>query len=42
MTTSSIISALDTTVQELRREHQGRAFVDTLAHVVTVLGTIPD
>ncbi len=41
MTTSSIVSALDTTVQELRREPQGRAFVDKLAHVVTVLGTIP-
>jgi hypothetical protein len=40
--TSSIVSALDTTVQELRREHQGHAFVDKLAHVVTVLGTIPD
>jgi hypothetical protein len=42
MTTSSIVSALDTTVQELRREHQGRAFVEKLAHVVTVLGAIPD
>jgi hypothetical protein len=42
MTTSSIVSALDTRVQELRREHQGRTFVDEIAHLVKVLGTIPD
>ncbi len=42
MTTSSIVRALDTRVQALRREHHGRAFVDELAHVVTALGTIPD
>jgi hypothetical protein len=42
MTTSSTVSALDTRVRALRREHQGRAFVDEIAHLVTVLGTIPD
>jgi hypothetical protein len=42
MVTSSIVSALDTRVQELRLEHHRRAFVDELAHVVGTLGTIPD
>src|SRR5471030_263074 len=42
MTTSAIVSALDTRVQALRRDPQDRSFVDELAHVVTALGMIPD
>jgi hypothetical protein len=42
MTMSSIVSAIDTMVQDLRLEHHRRTFVDELAHVVTALGTIPN
>jgi hypothetical protein len=42
MTTSPVISALDTKVQEFRIEHTRRTFVDDLAHLVTALGAIED
>ena len=37
-----IMSALDTSVQELRVETRRGAFVDTLAKIVTGLGVVPD
>jgi hypothetical protein len=37
-----IMSALDTTVQELRVETRRGAFVDTLAKIVSALGVVPD
>lgn len=42
MTTSPVISALDTKVQEFRIEKQRHTFVDDLAHLVTALGAIED
>ena len=39
---STVISVLDTKVQEFRLEHRRRTFVDDLAHLVTALGAIPD
>jgi hypothetical protein len=37
-----IMSALDTTVQELRIETERGAFIDRLAKIVSGLGAIPD
>lgn len=42
MTMPLVLAALDTTVQELRIEQHQRAFIQTLAHIVTALGAIPD
>ena len=42
MPTPSFLSDLDTTVQELRLEQHHRAFTHKLAHLVGVIGAIPD
>lgn len=38
----SFMSDLDTTVQELRLEQHHSAFTHKLAHIVTIIGAIPD
>jgi len=42
MTTPSLLSAIDTTVQELRLEQERDAFIHKLAAIVSAIGTIPD
>jgi hypothetical protein len=42
VTTPSLLSEIDATVQELRTEQHLRAFTSKLSHVVSAIGAIPD